>query len=97
MRGIVIRESYPTLLKSGFSMTDNDSCDFCSDVNDLSDLDLLFTGSIYILDTCCLQVTKVTKGALNASQSEEARNSTVWRGLNTCLSGHSILNSFPVT
>ncbi len=52
---------------------------------------------LYILDTCRLQVTKVTKGALNASQSEEARDSTVWRGLNTCLSGHSILNSFTVT
>ncbi len=25
---------------------------------------------LYILDTCRLQVTKVTKGALNASQSE---------------------------
>ncbi len=38
-------------------------------------LDLLFT-VLYILDTCRLQVTKVTKGALNQSQSEEARHST---------------------
>ncbi len=30
---------------------------------------------LYILDTCRLQVTKVTKGALNASQSEAARDS----------------------
>ncbi len=30
---------------------------------------------LYTLDTCRLQVTKVTKGALNASQSEEARDS----------------------
>ncbi len=38
-------------------------------------LDLLFT-VLYMLDTCCLQVTKVTKGALNQSQSEDARRST---------------------
>ncbi len=30
---------------------------------------------LYILDTCRLQVTKVTKGALNVNQSEEARDS----------------------
>ncbi len=30
---------------------------------------------LYILDTCRLQVTEVTKGALNATQSEEARDS----------------------
>ncbi len=33
-----------------------------------------------------MQVTKVTKGALNSSQSEEARCSIILRGLNTCLS-----------
>ncbi len=38
------------------------------------DLDLLFT-VLFILDTCRLQVTKVTKGALNRDQSEEARRS----------------------
>ncbi len=37
-------------------------------------LDLLFT-VLYILDTCRLQVTKVTKGAQNRGQSEEARRS----------------------
>ncbi len=38
-------------------------------MSDPIDLDLLFT-VLYILDTCHLQVTKVTKGALNVSQSE---------------------------
>ena len=53
-------------------------------------------GVLYILDTCRLQVTKVTKGALNASQSEEARDSIVWRGLNTCFAIRSILIPLPV-
>ncbi len=42
-------------------------------------LDWLFT-VLYILDTCRLQFTKVTKGALNASQSEEARDSICLAG-----------------
>ncbi len=59
-------------------------------------LSLLFT-VLYILDTCRLQVTKVTKGALNSSQLKEARDSIILPGLNTCFAGRSILISFTGT
>ena len=52
--------------------------------NALSLSSLLFT-VLYILNTCRLQVTQGTKGALNSSQSEEARCSIIPRDLNTCL------------
>ncbi len=45
----------------------------CS-IDNISDLDLLFTVP-YILEACCLQVAKVTKGALIASQSEAVGDS----------------------
>ena len=66
------------------------SSDFCSD------LDPLFM-VLYILDTCRLQVTKVTKGTLNASQSEEARDSICLARPEHLSRGFSILNSFTVT
>ncbi len=52
---------------------------------------------LYILDTCCLQVTKVTKGALNASQSEEARDLICLARPEHLFRGYSILNSFTIT
>ncbi len=92
------RESHPTLsLASGL---DSDlavfDCMFW-----LTNSDLLTSTCclrvLYILDTCRLQVTKVTKGALNASQSEEARDSICLARPEHLHRGFSILNSFTGT
>ncbi len=49
---------------------------------------------LYILDTCHLQITKVTKGALNANQSEGVRDSIYLARPEHLHRGSSILNSF---
>ncbi len=61
-----------------------------------SDLDLLFT-VLYILDTCRLQVTTVTKGALNANQSEGVGDSICLARPEHLHRGSSILNYFTGT
>ncbi len=75
---------------TGSGWLDND----CNNDNCiLSNLDLLVT-VLYILDTCHLQVTKVTKGALNASQSEGVGDSICLAWHEHLHRGSSILNSF---